>query len=163
MVFTDNWGKLMANIFQVPTQNGIIFTMQDITGVFKNYLVYKDRDIRDYWNGSAGVSYAQVGKGTTPATPQDFQIEIPFTNGGVEDVAKITSIFGYNSALGKITITTSISPTGSSGTINEVVKINSVEPVGTNSATRNLWLRNLVPSTDFISGKTINIEHEFLI
>lgn len=162
MVFTDNWGKLMANIFIVPTTTGATFTMEDLVGTTRTYQTYKDRDFDDHWNQSACVSFAQVGKGNTPATRQDVNIETPFTNGGVEDNLKITSLFGYNSALGKITIATSISPTAGSGSITEVVKINSVQQT---SATliQNLWIRNVVNAVAFISAKTINVEHEILI
>jgi len=162
MVFTDNWGKLMTSIFQVPSTGSPVFTMEDLVGTTRNYQTYKDRDFDDHWNQDASLSFAQVGKGNTPATRQDVNIETPFTNGGAEDNLKITSLFGYNSALGKITIATSISPTAGSGSITEVVKINRVQQTNA-SPIDNLWIRNIVNPVAFISGKTINVEHEILI
>jgi len=162
MVFMDNWGKLMANIFIVPTTSGATFTMEDLVGTTRSYVTYKDRDFDDHWNQTACQSFAQVGKGTAPVTRQDFKLEVPFTNGGAEDNLKITSLFGYNSALGKITIATSISPTAGSGTVTEVVKINAVQQTNA-TLIQNLWIHDLIAGVSFISAKTLNIEHEILI
>lgn len=162
MVFMDNWGKLMANIFIVPTTSGATFLLKDLNNNTQTCVTYKDRDFDDHWNQLASQSFAQVGKGTAPVTRQDFKIEVPFTNGGAEDNLKITSLFGYNSALGKITISTSISPTAGSGTITEVVKVNSIQNL-TAGLFQFLVTRDLVSPVNFISGKSINIEHEILI
>lgn len=161
MTFTDNFGILFASIFQVPSTGSPAFQMKNTTGGFPSFQGYKDRDFDDHWNQTNPnpQSYAQVGKGSTPATRQDFQIENPFTNGGVEDNKKLTSLFGYNSPLGKITIQTGISPTAGSGTITEVVKINQF--VNTNGITISdiVMTRDNPTPTGFISGKSINLEH----
>jgi hypothetical protein len=165
MVFNDNFGILMANIYQVPSTGSPTFQQTDVNGVVQSFVTYKDRDFDDHWNQTNPnpLSYAQVGKGSDTPTRQDFFLADPFVNGGVEDNRKITSLFGYNSALGKITINAGFSPTAGSGSVAEVIKINNLVSLNGITLLSVMWIRDVVTPVPFISGKAINIEFEILI
>ena len=111
MTANDNLGILLAGLFRpLSTGNKSVFGIINTAGASHEMVVYGDPSANNVFN-EAGASRAQVGKGTTPPTRQDRNIESPFTNGGVEDSAQSSNLFGYNSGLAKITIATQINPT----------------------------------------------------
>ena len=162
MVVLDNLGMLLAGII-VPLQTGsfskniagfkstlgLLFTL-GMWGTNPTFLF-----------NNANTNQAQVGKGVTPVTRQDFVIGSAFSV-GVEASPQNSQIFGYNSGLGKVTIATQIAPTGGSGSITEVIKINRLR--ATTGADRfYLLTRDVISPVAFIIGQTIDTEHIFLI
>jgi len=110
---------------------------------------------------SAVLSEAQIGKGTTTPTRQDFNIENPFTNGGAEDNRKTSLTAQYLNSNEKIEMSTTIVPLGS-GDITEVCKFVVIN--ADNGADRTIMIsRDLVnPPVGFINGDIINITNEVL-
>jgi len=141
-----------------------IATMKDITNTSFDYTINTTETAYNDTNGITPLSLGsrvQVGKGTTPATRQDFNIENPFSNGGVEDNRNITGDGGYNNPLGKITIPTLITPVTSSGSISESVLFGTWR--STAGVKNNVFSRdNILPLVNFIVGQSININYELV-
>ena len=162
MTNTDNMGKLLASIITIFQ-----------TGSFSKNVVLVDeagnnRTLRS-WGTNAQVNFntaiagfVQVGEGVTPATRQDFKLEDPFSNGGVEDAPVLNQVFGYNSGLGKVTVATMITPTAGSGTITEVIHFGNFKDTA-NITIFVLTQRDVISPTNFITGETIDVEHIWLI
>ena len=129
--------------------NGVIFRMRMFSGTSNNNM-----------NVSAFNNTAQVGKGTTPANNNDFQIENPFTNGGgAPEDNPVTSISAsYENGSQLIKMITSFVALGI-GSITEVCKFvicndeNGVDRIC-------LVARDIISPVGFINGSIINIEHE---
>jgi len=112
-----------------------------------------------FYNNNVTGNRFQVGTGTTTPDRNDFNIEIPFANGGVEDSpASPIAGAGWVTGLGQVQVPISISPTTGSGSISEAVMFQVFQ---TNiSVLRNwLWARDLIsPVANFIAGQAINIQ-----
>jgi len=163
MVVNDNLGLIIAGIFQIPTTASKQIDLVDINGVTKDVRPIGSSTVALMNHSNPALCRGQVGKGTTPATRQDENIENPFTNGGVEDNPQLMSVFGYNSALGKVTSSVPITPTTGAGAISEVVMT-----IRLNDNTGNpfdfLITRDIVnPVVNFIIAQTINTELIFNI
>ena len=160
MVVNDNFGKLIASIFRPPSTALTLIILTNTDGSTRGIRVYgADANVVFNLQKSAQV---QIGKGSSTPTRQDFVIESPFSS-SPENVGKgVTQPQAYNSALGKITIATLISPTGGSGTITETVFTQGWQDTGSNSD-RYLIFRDLISGSSFIAGQAINIEYEVLV
>lgn len=166
MVITDNFGKFLAAHFHILSSGNISVTLDTIAGSSVTVRVYGTSSTA-VWNDTdlGSVSdQAQVGQGVTPATRADINIETPFPTS--PENSRITSTpGGYNSVLAKITIPTVITPTGSSGTITEACKYNTMiqNTLGPNPQIF-LFFRDIVsPGVNFMMAEAINISHEVLI
>lgn len=160
MVTNDNFGKLIAGIFRPPSTSITTITLKNTGGVDRDVRVY-GTDANIIWNLTKSAQ-VQIGKGTSTATRQNADIEIPFTS-SPENVGKaVTQPQAYNSALGKITIATLISPTGGSGTITETAFTQAWQDQGSNSE-RYLIFRDLISGSSFLAGQAININYEVLV
>ncbi len=163
MVANDNLGILMAGIFKpVNSNDKSVFGIIDISGVSHEMKMYGRPLSSNMFNENSGT-FAQVGKGASTPTRQDFNIENPFTNGGVEDSRQNTNLFGYNSGLGLITIGTQISPTTGSGTIKEVCKFHNFLSNTTGTVLVFLIYRDLISDVTFVASESIDLSHEVLI
>jgi len=110
-------------------------------------------------NRNTGVgSLMQVGKGTTPATRQDFAIENPFLDSPQSDMFN-TGNGGYNSGLQQISIAGNVSPVVNSGQISECTLFFKWQ---NSSSLSNFFLMsrdNISPVVNFINGQSINVEY----
>lgn len=166
MVTLDNFGIFLAGHFKPVNNSTQTVIIKDIAGADLSVRIFGSSS-QDCWTDAdeGTVSdFTQVGKGTTPATRQDTNIETPFTN-SPESAKQACLSAGYNSGLGKITISTVINPTGSSGTITEVVKIQGLIGVFPSGTFTNFtaFFRDIISPVNFISGQAINVSHEVLI
>jgi len=162
MVVLDQWGLIFAQMFRPPSAGtSPTFNVNETTGSLRTFR---------FWGNHSGLLYmfrggrnkAQVGKGVSIVTRQDFGIENPFTNGGVEDGAVNSAFGGYNNALGRLQFSTQITPTGGSGSVTEVIKITGFSDSG--GTVRELAMfRDVVSPVAFISGETITVTHEVVI
>jgi len=163
MVFTDNVLALLAGAC-APIDNlvhsTVLNSMHDINNVAFTVNPYNGNNA-DAMQVSAVLSEAQVGKGTSTPTRQDFNIENPFTNGGEEDNRKQSLTAVYVNATEKIEMSTTIVPLGS-GDITEVCKFVVINQ--NNGSDRTIMIsRDLVnPPVGFINGEIINITNEVL-
>jgi len=133
--------------------------LKDINGVtFACQLYGNNTSIA--WNAGGTVVQAQVGKGTSPPSRQDLDIENPFTNGGNED-NRNSSLFGsYSNVTELITMQTTIVPIGS-GSITEVCKFVQVNDTGIPTLRIILISRDLIsPPVAFNFGDVINVQNE---
>jgi len=161
-VFLDNFGKILAQIFRAPTSvNSPTFTVEG-TSTTRSCVLYALIGNTGRMNFEAQATKTRVGKGTTPATRQDTNIEDPFTN-APEDSLFDNSLAGYNSGLGKVTAPASVAPTGGSGTISEMIIVNVFRASNTNIFEVAMTRDNVSPLVNFISGKTISTALEVLI
>jgi len=162
MVFTDNFGEIIAHLFQPPS--AVQSASFNVEGVLATRLIviYATTGNAGRYNFDAQPTKTQVGKGTTPATRQDIKIETPFPD-PPEDTFFANNLAGYNSGLGKITAPASVSPTGGAGAISEMVIVNTVRATNTNIFNCVMTRDNVSPLVNFIVGKTINTALEVLI
>jgi len=163
MVVNDNLGLIIAGIFQIPTTASKQINLIEINGITKDIRPIGSSTVALMNHTAGALCRGQVGKGVSIPTRQDENIEVPFTNGGVEDNPQLMGVFGYNSGLGKVNSSVTITPTTGSGTITEVVMTirlndNSGNPFDF------LITRDLVsPVINFITAQTINLELVFNI
>ena len=165
---TNNFGKFMAAMFcplvnapnppaaEIGPGNPPI----DITGASVPGRYSYSNNVGAAWNfGSGGESYIQIGAGVTPPLITDFQIETPFTNGGVEDSqVLLTGSGGYNAGTFRVSMATSIGPTGGAGTINEMGWICDW------SGTLFMMTHDAIsPGVPFVLGETIFVQYFFQI
>ena len=159
MVSLDNFGIFLAGHFRTLTGGATDVTLKNIAGVDRSVRIYGTNSQTCYNDLNDGTvnDRAQVGKGLTPATRQDVSIESPFIL-APESNEILSIIAGYNSGLGKIEISTVITPTGGSGAVSEVVKISSIIQLATANPESFAFFRdNVSPVANFIIGETINI------
>jgi len=163
MVILDNFGLLLAGFFRAPsTADLVVAGFKDTSGVSFSARVLAQISNLTRFNKIGADRKAQVGKGVVAVTRQDFKLENPFTNGGVEDNPQNSNVSGYNSAQGKIEAGTLISPTTGSGAITEVVKQIVIKDSITGNRTM-IIMRDVIGVSNFISGQAINVNHEVLI
>ena len=159
MTFSDNFGKLISAHF-APQATGSGFQFRDINDVARNTTVYGSHLANKYNQGNQCT--VQVGKGLTPATRQDFNIEDPFI-GGAESIRQNTGFGGWNSGLGQVDIPTVISPTAGSGSISETVLYNMWHTTNIGDHHFLMSRDNISPIVSFISGKAINVDYKLLL
>ena len=163
MVILDNFGLLLAGFFRAPSTAVLtVGGIKDTSGVSFSLRPYDTIDSDRRFNKIGADRKAQVGKGTTPVTRQDFVIESPFTNGGVEDNPQNSNASGYVSGLGKIEAGTLIASTTGAGTITEVVKQIVLEDSFSTIRTM-IIMRDIISPASFIASESINVNHEVLI
>jgi len=161
MVSLDNFGEFLAGHFGVITSGHSrnlvrvdgIPRVVGIIGFFNSNL----------WNDSSVFSpfdSIQVGQSSVPATRQDFKIGSALPSS--PENSKFTCIpAGYNSGLGKITISATLGSTGGSGTILESVKTQAM--VAQSNIADFIFFRDVITPVIFISGQQIFVTYEVLI
>jgi len=112
-------------------------------------------------NFSPVGSYVQVGQGTTPALIDNFAIETPFSNGGIEDSRRGTGIGAYFAGLNDVLVSSVISPTIGGGSISEAgLFAQWRRSLFANQFRVFLLSRdNISPVVPFSAGNTINIDY----
>ncbi len=158
MVITENFGRMLASHF-VAQGGGSGFSWIDIGGVANSSTCYGSH-LANKYNRIGTLTAVQVGKGSTPATNLDINVENPFV-GGVESTRRSSNNSGYISGLGKIQTPTQLSNTLGSGSITEVCLYARWHDAPLDPIV--LLFRDIVSVETFIAGETINVEHEVLI
>jgi len=160
---SDNFGIFLATLITPFTTGSFTkdVLLIDQQGASQNMRIWGLNSANNF-NKLGSFGQTQIGKGLSPATRQDIVIENPFTNGGVEDNLVPSSIFGYNSGLGKITVATMITPTAGSGSITEVTHI-CVWQATTGLQKAILLTRDTLSPIAFLTGQTVDVEHIWLI
>jgi len=157
-LLTDNFGVFLASI--IGMQN---FSQNDLSNVARGFTCIHPDSGYNSVNVGGLRSLLRVGTGNTPATRQDFNIESPFSNGGAEDSAfNVIGQAGYNSGLGQISFSGSITAFGAGG-IQESILIQRWRDTG--GTTRDLLYSrdNISPIVTFIAGETINLSYILLL
>ncbi len=164
MVFTDNVLALLAMACTKEAGGGnhdtVINSMHDINNFAFTVGAYRGNSTTGM-QVSAVLFEAQIGKGSTPATRQDFNIEIPFTNGGEEDNRKLSIIAIYVEATEKIEMSTQYSALGS-GAISEVCKFIVINDISGQDRTILISRDIINPPVNFIGSQIINVQNEVL-
>jgi len=168
LVVNDNFGIIISALFRTPQAGGIkTVILQNDLAQNKSVNVY-DISSGNCFNDvnvlTVGTALVQVGKGTTPATRQDFNTENVFPDSPEADKNQVTRPAGYNSGLGKITIATQITPTGGVGAITEVNYFLKWQEKDTGTIQTFMLFRNILGTpVNFIVAQTINVDQEILI
>jgi len=157
MVITDNFGKFITALLRAPSQLDLDIILVDTSGVNRTVRIFGAEVDTGVFNRSTIISHAQVGKGETVPTRQDFKLENPFTTGGAEDNEVVTLPYVQVEATGTVTIGSLFSPT-QAGDVKEAVKTQSWR--ATDSIFYEfLMFRNLViPQVGFIVGQSISLD-----
>lgn len=152
---------MIAGIFRAPTTGTkTVFGLLNTGGSSFGTKMYSDQNQLLY--NLASLKTVQIGKSATGVTRQDFKLETPFTN-SPESSSFVSLNGGYNSGLGKIEIPATLSNTGGSGIIKEIVKFSRVHKQTNEGLQTIIIFRDLVNDVSFIQGESINIVHEVLI
>jgi len=155
MVFSDNVGKLFASCLRpVQTTTFWTFDLIDITNTpFQSATITPSGT-----NSMAGSISLQVGKGLTPPTPQDYNVEDPFIASPESNRIGSSSAV-YNLGSQEIVQNTNINNCGGSGSVSEVctytlAKIYPSAVVKTIILTRN----KIDPAVPFVATNNINLD-----
>ncbi len=163
MVVLDNLGFLLSFFFRAPSgSNAIRVGIKRLGGSALDVRPYSANTDTGLFNDEGIVRRAQVGKGTTPATRQDNNIENAFPDS--PESGQVSSLNGgYNSGLGKISQSTLISNLGGAGSVTEVIKVFKIVDVFTQNGVDCAIFRDVISPVGFIVGESLNITHEVLI
>lgn len=119
----NNFGEFWAGMNRIPTQVGASITpgLVDDTNTVRviGLNIGATSEYNNTGGGGAIGSEIAVGQGSTAAARTDFNIETNFANGGPEDTKGSTLSGGYNSSLGQVSVSRTITPTAGTGTVTE--------------------------------------------
>jgi len=158
-LLNDNFGQFLKGIIGFGG-----FSSQDENNNPFNYITVSTNQAYNMFNtGLSMGAFLRIGKGTAPATRQDFNIEVPFVGGAEANFFNVIGLAGWNSGLGQISISGAITA-GGSGSISETV-LACVWRATTDSAHhRSIYSRdNISPVSNFIIGETINVNYTLLM
>jgi len=167
-LLNDNFGKILAQMFRnVSTTGQELISLKSIGGVNSNFSPYWFADVgfgKDDWRGMlvqahGSISPAiQIGKGSSPATRQDVDIENPFTNGGAEDSQFGIQVPIYDVINFRCNFANSII-SGGSGSITESVYKNSY--TDRNKARPRVLIArdNISPAVGFLASQSIFVDY----
>lgn len=165
MVALDNFGIFLAAHFRILSSGTSGIVLRNTSGVGRAISIYGGNSQSLYNDSNDGTidDRAQVGQGVTPVSRSDIAIETPF--GSSPESGNVISIpGGYNPALAKVEISTTITPTGGSGTITEVVKIQNIIVLITQNPEFFAFFRDIIsPGKSFNIAETINLTYEITI
>lgn len=156
MVFTQGFGLIFCGIMNGHNSQGGI---PDINNVLRTVFIY-NLDINNGQNFMANpVKQFQLGKGTTPASPLDFNIETPFIT------APESSRIGMSEASyilnsGEITQTGFISNLGSSDSFTEICFFTQIRD--TSGGNHIVMISRIIvdPPEPFLLGNRVDVEHK---
>ncbi len=164
MVVNDNLGIIIAGLFRAPSAlvKTVVLKNKDNNPVNINVFATDSGNLFNDTNVSVAKARIRIGKGTTPATRQDFDIETPFSTSPESAWFNVIGTAGWNSGLGQISIGGGISATGS-GAISESA-YSTVWRATDSAHHRSLFSRdNISPVVNFINGETINVNYVLLM
>jgi len=153
-LLSDNFGEFLGGIMTKTD-----FTQVETTTAIRaiSYTLFNDTDVNLPQTKGSSI---QIGKGVTPATRQDFNIESAFAT-APESVRKATSNGGWNSGLGRVDFS-SVIIAGGAGAISETAWFMSM--IFTTFGITALWSRdNISPVANFIIGQTINVNYNVFL
>jgi len=155
----------MAGMFRPPstaTQTALT-GFKDTGGNARSIIIYGTQGT-DRFNDSNTIKQGQIGKGDTPVTRQDANIEQPFTSGGNEDNKQNLSVYGYIQANGEINYNFLISNAFEAGIVKEVCSFIQMRD-SPSVATKEFMLTRdvLNPVVNFIQAENIFVEFSILL
>jgi len=157
-LIVDNLGELFAIMFGVVTFKTTNL-IKDRSGVFRIYRVSRSVS-GNAWDSPFSMLF-QVGQGSTTPARSDFNIETPFTNGGVEDIEKAVSTGAFNVGLGEAKTNVIFSPTTGAGSISETI-CSFLGQTEVSGQRQFIWARDLIsPNVGFTTGQAIFLEYIF--
>ena len=161
-MLTDNAGLIIAGMIRIPANNEFGFGGFILrTGTIVSLRTYAFNNSLNPFNLISGGG-AQVGKGTTPATRQDFDIEDPFIT-APESLVFATSPNGYVPASGIIQFPALLASTGAGGIITEVCRYVNWRSDTTQEKGTFMVAHDIISPSTFIIGQQIFVEHEIQI
>lgn len=155
MVFTSGFGLVFAGIMNGhTTQAGIV----DTSGMARTVIIY-NTDAENSKNFmTAPTKQWQIGKGITPPTPLDFNIETPMGS-APESGIQTLAVANYIIDSGTITQTGFISNLGSSDSFTEICFYTSLKDSGGTQRTIMISRVLVSPPQAFLAGNRLDIEH----
>ena len=158
MVLSDNVGYILAGHFTPLTsaEVEVVMKIKDTSGVLDNFKIYSGSGNR--WNVNS-VHAVRIGKGTTPASHQDFDLEVPFVN--PPESGKVTSsspTYLADSGIGNQA--TQFSPMGASDSLTEVTE--EIICKATGGTDHDIQLSRIIidPAVAFLINQQVDLDHE---
>lgn len=156
-LLNDNFGNFLKGILGIQT-----FNMNDLANVSKQYIIPSPTVAYNMLGiGSLGTNI-RVGKGLTPATRQDFNIQDPFTTSPESVAFQLAGDGAWNSGLGQVSMSGAITA-GDSGAISEAILIQQFRNFNIGAGTSIFSRDNISPVANFIIGQTINVNYILLL
>jgi len=157
MVITDNFGIVFARIMRPPQNSNASpkAVLKDSGGVDRTF---------DVWSGGANFfqelsTFVQVGDGDTSPTPQDVDIENPFSNAPENDLV-LSELWGITAE--ETQAETLIANVGENGSVKEVGLFRTCRD--TSNTLRDILLaRDVISAVPFIIGDNIITENKFTL
>lgn len=164
-LFTDNFGLFLTGLI-----GGETVLMKDIGNVSKSYQfccgnIVNTQSYNVTNNGSPTVGCrVQVGKGTTPATRADFNIETPFAVSPLS-IRNSSGISAWNSILGVIDLASIITPAGENDSVSESCLFLTFKDTLLSATNPTLLMSrdNIDPVVPFVIGESINIDYKIVL
>ncbi len=157
-LLNDNFGAFLKGILGIQTMT----PMKNLSDAVIQFTVPSGTLAYNMFNISGIGSTLRLGNGATPATRQDFNIEAPFGTAPESNAFSLAGVAGWNSGLGQILFSGSISA-GGSGAVSETVWIQSFRLSGGNNDSFVSSRDNISPVANFIIGQTINVSYILLM
>ena len=154
-LITDTWANFLGVLIAGGTA---VLTISNIaTHRLNVYSSFSNDKFNNFSFGSVGT-LIQVGKGVTPATRQDFNIENAFAV-SPENSRIGTGVGGWNSGLGQVQVPMQLI-SSSSGAISETCLYGKWNVTsGGGNETYLLSRDNISPVVNFIGGESINVDY----
>jgi len=151
----DNWGKWFGGLISSTS----VVNLRDQGNVSLNLTLFSGSSSSRYNNGTNGSVGTRIksGSGITPATRQDFQMQSLLTSVSTSDG-------GYNSGLGKITIS-GVYVAGGNQSISEIGLFGVWSRNNSPFTPEEFLLShdNISPVVSVLIGQTVNIDYELLL
>lgn len=156
MVLSDNLGIILAGHFTPLTGSTLDVIIKDSGGVDRTVTIYGASSNNWIQVGGKGT---RIGKGSTPATGQDFDLENPFAD--PPENGKINSASAtYIAGSGETNQTTQFAPMGGNDSITEVVQQITLRDTG--GVDREVQISRIVvsPAVPFLIGQQVNLNNK---
>jgi len=155
-IINDNFGKVFAGAFKLVSLGVPIIDIVDDTGSTETVNLYGKTGVSAY--NTQIRSRVQIGQGSTTPLRTDFNVETPFTNGGVEDGKINTDNGSFILGPSQVQVGKIISPTAGSGVIEEtcLYGVWFVDGVGSRVF---LLSRDSVSSLSFEEGEGVSVRY----
>ena len=171
-LISDNLLIILAGMFGTPTSENRLIQLIPTDGILRDFHVIARQPASGstttytsmYASTAGGLSCnIQVGKGVTGATRQDFKIEDPFANGGLEDGINPIGAPVYNPSLSRNSFATSFLATGLGGISETVLQTRYMTNLTGGRTTKLVQLSrdNISPIVSFIASESVFVEYVF--
>jgi len=162
-MFTQNAINLLATMFRAPTTANGVFGAVPLGGGGSTVFTMTGATSNARFNVNENGGGFKLGKGTTPPTRFDNDVETPLDSSPEKDQTVMNHPSGFVAGISKSNSGGMISPTTDAGDITEAIKVMQLKSASVPHPTLNICIwRDTFSPVPFTAGEQINIEMEVL-